>query len=70
MSLGVDEINVCKVVSKVHKVSKQAQPVQPAHLDEGCEAQMIEPIRSISASCSQRIIKLNHTLWTKLDNSE
>jgi len=69
-SLGVDEINNCKVVSKVHKVNKQTQQVQPTHLDEECEAQTIETIRSIPASCSQRIIELNHTLWTQLDNSE
>jgi len=31
---------------------------------------MIEPIRSNTASCSQRIVELNHTLWTQLDNNE
>jgi hypothetical protein len=68
--LGVDEINDCKTVSNVHRMCKQSQPVQLTHLDEECEALMIEPIRSIPDSCSQRIIELNHTLWTQLDNNE
>ena len=68
--LGTDGINACKIVSKAHKVCKQTQPVQLTHLDEECEAQMIEPIRSIPASCSQCIVELNHTLWTQLDNNE
>lgn len=67
--LGVVEINKCKIV-KACKVCKQTQLVQLTHLDEECEAQMIQPIRSIPASCSQRIVELNHTLWTQLDNNE
>lgn len=39
--------------------------MQLTRLDEVCEAQMIEPNRSIPASCSQRIVELNHTLWTQ-----
>jgi hypothetical protein len=68
--LGMNELNVCKIVSKMHKVCRQNQPVQLTHLDEVCEAQMIETIRSIAASCSQRIVELNHTLWTQLDHYE
>ena len=63
--LGADGINLCKVLSKTHKLCKPTQPVQLTH-----EAQMIEPIRSIPASCAQRIVELNHTLWTQLDNNE
>jgi len=44
--------------------------VQLTHLDEECEAQMIDPIPNIPASCSQRIVELNHTLGTQLDNNE
>ena len=44
--------------------------MQLTHLDEECEAQLIERMRYISSSCSQRIIELNHTLWTQLDNNE
>ena len=45
--LRVDEIHECKVINKVLKVCKQTQPVRLTHLDEVCEAQMVEPIRSI-----------------------
>jgi hypothetical protein len=68
--LKVDEIHECKAINKVLKINKQTQPVQLTHLDEVCEAQIIEPIRSIPASCSQRIVDLNHTLWTQLDGNE
>ena len=68
--LKVDEVHECKAINKVLKINKQTQPVQLTHLDEVCEAQIIEPIRSIPASCSQRIVDLNHTLWTQLDGHE
>ena len=44
--------------------------MQIAHLDEICEAQIIEPIRTIPASRSQRIVNLNHTLWKQLNGNE
>jgi len=44
--------------------------MQLSDLNEVCEAQMIEPIRTIPASCSQRIVDLNHTLWIQLDGNE
>jgi len=62
--LGADGTNSCKIVCK------QTQPVQLTHLVEECESQMIKPIRSIPASCCQRITELNHTLWTQLDNNK
>jgi len=61
---GAEGINACKIVNNAHKVSKQTQPVKLTHLDEEYEAQMVLPIRSIPASCSQRIVELNHALWT------
>ena len=64
--LKVDEVHECKAINKVLKICKQTQSVQLTHLDEVCEAQIIEPIRSIPASCSQRIVDLNHTLWTQM----
>jgi hypothetical protein len=51
-------------------ICKQTQPVQLTHLDEECEAQMIQSISTIPSSCSQRIVELNQTLWTQLDNNE
>ena len=67
--LRVDEIRECRAINKVLKICKKTQPVQLTHLDEVCEAQMIEPIRSILVSCSKRIVDLNHTLWTQLDGN-
>ena len=68
--LGVDEVNECKTLSKGNMICKQTQPVQLTHLDEECEAQMIQTLSSIPSSCSQRIVELNQTLWTQLDNNE
>ena len=62
--LKVDEVYECKIVNKELRVCKQRQPLQLAHLDEIFEAQMIEPIRTIPASCSQRIVDLNHIVET------
>ena len=44
--------------------------MQLTDLYEECEAQMIEPIRSIPACCSQRIVKLNRILCTPLNKNE
>jgi hypothetical protein len=68
--LGVYEINECKTLSKGQMVCKQTQPVQLTHLDEECEALLVQTLNSIPSSCSQRIVELNQTLWTQLDNSE
>jgi len=51
-------------------VCKQTQPVQLTHLDEECEAQLVQTLNSIPSSCSQRIVELNQTLWMQLDNNE
>jgi hypothetical protein len=63
-TLGADELSNCKNVTSSHKLCKQSQPVHLTHLEVECEAQMREPIRSIPATCSKRIVELNHTLWT------
>jgi hypothetical protein len=62
--LKVDEIKECKQINNYHRVCKQNHPMQVTHLDEECEAEMLQPIRNIPASCSQRVIELNQTLWT------
>jgi hypothetical protein len=66
--LGVNEVNECKTLSKGNMVCKQTQHVQLTHLDEECEVQMIKTLSSIPSSCSQRIVELNQTSWTQLDN--
>ena len=58
--LGVDEVNECKTLRKVQMVCKQTQPVQLTHLDEECEAQLVQTLNSIPSSCSQRFVELKH----------
>jgi hypothetical protein len=48
----------------------QTQPLQLTHLDEECNAQMLQAVRTIPSTCSQRIAELNQTIWTQLGNNE
>jgi hypothetical protein len=68
--LGAEKVNECKTLSKGQTICKQTQPVQLTHLDEECEAQLIQTISSIPSFCLQRILELNQTFWTQLDNNE
>jgi hypothetical protein len=68
--LKVDKINECKLISSYHRVCKQNNPVQIMHLHEECEVEMLQSIRTIPSSCSQRIAEINQTIWTQLDNNE
>jgi len=68
--LRADELNNFKLIGSRHRVYKQTQPLQLTHLDEECEAQMLQAIRTIPSTCSQRIAELNQTVWTQLDNNE
>jgi len=68
--MKVNEVHECKIVNEELRVCKQSQPLQLANLNEVCESQMIEPIRTIPASCSKRIVDLNHTLWKQINGNE
>ena len=68
--LRADELIKCKSISNRHRVCKQTQPLQLTHLDDECEAQMLQAVRTIPSTCSQRIAELNQTIWTQLDNNE
>jgi len=68
--LKVDEIKECKLVSSYHRVCKQNSPVQVTHLHEECEVEMLQSIRTIPPSCSQRIAEINQTIWTRLRDNE
>ena len=68
--LRADELTNCKLISIRHRVCKQTQPLQLTHLDDECEAQMLQAIRTIPSTCSQRIAELNQTVWTQLANNE
>ncbi|PNF33117.1 hypothetical protein B7P43_G15216 [Cryptotermes secundus] len=57
-------------VKNYHRICKQKHPIRVTHLDEDCEAEMLQPIRVVPASCSRRIVEINQTIWTQLDNNE
>jgi hypothetical protein len=68
--LWVDKFKECKLMDNNHRLCKQNYPVQVKHENEECEAELLQSIRSIPGSCSQRIVELNQTLWTQLNNNE
>ena len=68
--LKVNEIKECKIISSHYRVCKQNSPVQITHLHEECEVEMLQSIRSIPPSCSQRIAEINQTIWTQLNDNE
>jgi hypothetical protein len=63
--LKVDEIKECKLINSYHRVCKQNSPVQVTHLCEECEVEMLQSIRTVPSSCSQRIAEINQTTWTR-----
>jgi hypothetical protein len=64
------ELNHCRKISEDRPVCKQRFPIQISHSTSDCEALMLQNIRMISKSCTQRILELRETLWTPLkDNS-
>jgi hypothetical protein len=51
-------------------VSKQNFPLQVSHCTSECEAQLLQPIRTVPKSYIKRILVLRETLWIPLrDNS-
>ena len=68
--LRVNEIQKCKLITLCHRVCKQSSPVQMTHLHEECEVEMLQSLRAIPSSCSQRIAEINQTVWTQLDGNE
>lgn len=60
----------CKEINNYWRICKQSFAIMLTHSHEECEYKMIQPIRKIPDDCSKRIITLNQTLWTKLDNNE
>jgi len=68
--LRVTEIKECKSITARHKICKQSSPVQLTHLHEDCEVEMLQSLRAIPSSCSQRIAEINRTIWTQLDDNQ
>jgi hypothetical protein len=40
------------------------------HLHEDCEVEILQSLRAIPSSCSQRIAEINRTIWTQLDDNQ
>jgi hypothetical protein len=68
--LRADEIKECKLVSPYHRVCERNHPIQLVHVNEEYEVDMLQSIRTIPSSCSQRIAEINQTIWTQLDDNE
>jgi hypothetical protein len=66
----VDEIKKCKLIDSYHRVCTQNHPVQVTHLHEECEVEMLQSVRAIPTSCSQRVVEITQTVWTQLDDNE
>jgi len=69
-SLKVNEIKECELINSPYRVCRQNSPLQITHLHEECKVEMLQSIRSIPPSCSQRIAEINQTLWTQLNDNE
>jgi hypothetical protein len=68
--LRAEEFKECKLMDNNHRLGKQNYPVQVEHENEECGDELLQSIRSIPGSCSQRTVELNQTLWTQLNNNE
>ena len=68
--LMVNEIKECKLITSRYRVCKQNNPVQLTHLHEVCEIEMLQSLRAILNSCSQRIAEINRPIWTQLNVNE
>ena len=68
--LNGDKIKERKRINSYHRVCKQNNPVQVTYLHEECEVEMLQSIRAIPSSWSQRVVEINQTLWTQLYDNE
>jgi hypothetical protein len=68
--LTQNELSHCRKISEDRLVCKQRFPIQISPSTSDCEALMLQPIRMIPKSCTQKILEIRETLWTPLkDNS-
>jgi hypothetical protein len=68
--LKAERIKECKWINTYHMVCKQNNPVQTTHLHEEYKVEMLQSIRMIPSTCSQRIAEKNQTIGTQLDENE
>jgi hypothetical protein len=58
--LMAKELTNCKSISSI-VFAISAPPLQLTHFDKECEAQMLQAIKTIPSTCSQRIAELNQS---------
>jgi hypothetical protein len=57
------DIQRCKRIQFKELICKQNFPLLSSYSSKDCEVQMLQPLRLISQSCTQRIVDLKETLW-------
>lgn len=63
------DLQLCKKINSKDLICKQDFPLFSSHSTTDCEALMLQPIRLIPQSCSQRTLDLKETLWIPLRNN-
>jgi len=67
--LAQTDIQLCKRIQVKELICKQDFPLFSSHSSTDCEVLMLQPIRLISHSCTQRIVDLKETFWIPLRDS-
>jgi hypothetical protein len=57
-----EEIKECKQIDGYRRVCKQKHPIHVTDNNEDCEAEMLQLVRTVPASCSRRIVIIQ-TIW-------
>jgi hypothetical protein len=60
------EIQQCKRIQDKELICKHGFPLFSMHSSTDCEVLMLQPIRLIPQSCTQKIVDLKETLWIPL----
>ncbi|PNF34241.1 hypothetical protein B7P43_G17488 [Cryptotermes secundus] len=66
VKLRQENLNTCKKMSEEQLVCKQDFPLLISHSSDDCEVSMLQPIRLVPRTCTQRVIELKETLWIPL----
>jgi hypothetical protein len=70
VKFGHEDIRKCKRMSSKQIICEQDFPLLISHSASDCEVLMLQPIRTVPKTCTQRILELKETLWIPLkDNS-
>ena len=60
------DIQQCKRIQVKELICKQDFPLFSSHSSTNCEVLMLQPVRLIHQSCTQKIVELKETLWISL----